>query len=275
MATCPHCGRKLHLYDWKPECPGCGVNLNYYDANRRLLDEAEKAEREHARFQPRIDRAKAAYAGSKWAILRIPLTLLPAAALFLPLLQTAGGNERLNVIGLVKRIGGAGFGAMLGKALKDPLCLSALLLLVSAAMILVNLILILMSLGRHGKIRVLLTHGFQTLCAAGALVCALVSGAKGAPQVFEGASPASPGAGAYLYIALLLVVFAYNVFLIQKGIPVKYTQCLIGGIPSEEYDRCVEAGMSKAELQRKMLLALADLREAQEQALANEGGGNK
>ena len=30
MAKCPKCGRKLTLFDWKPNCPECGVNLVYY-----------------------------------------------------------------------------------------------------------------------------------------------------------------------------------------------------------------------------------------------------
>ena len=85
MANCPHCGYHLRLTDWKPDCPKCGVNLNYYKANERLLDESEKAEAEHAKFQPKVDRAKAAYAGSWKAIMRIVLTLLPVGALFLPL----------------------------------------------------------------------------------------------------------------------------------------------------------------------------------------------
>ena len=273
MAVCPQCGRKLHLYDWRPECPGCGVNLNYYDANERLLDEAEKAEKEHARFQPRVDRAKAAFAGSGWAIARIPLTLLPAGALFLPLLQTAGGNKSLNVVGVFERLSAAGFGAALGKAFGDPLCLSAVLLLLSAAMILVNLVLITMSLGKHGKVRVILTHGFQLLCASGAVICALIGGANGAPELFTDPSPASPGIGAYLYLALLLLLFGYHLFLLWKGIPVHYTPCLIGGIPSGDYFRYVEEGVGRSELRRRMLLALSDLREAQERALEKEGGG--
>ncbi len=274
MARCPHCGKKLRLFDWRPECPGCGVNLNYYDANQRLLDEAERAEREHALFQPRIDRAKAAYAGSGWAIARIVLTLLPAGALFLPLVKSAAGEERFSIIGVIERINAAGFGAVLGKALKDPMCLSAVLLLVSAAMILVNLILILMSLGRHGKLRVLLTHGFQLLSAVGAAVCAAVSAEQLEGQFADAPGKAQLGPGAYLYTALLLALLLYNIFLLKKGIPVKYTPCLIGGLPSEEYFRCVGAGMSKSDIQRKMLLALADLREAQEIALAKERGDN-
>ena len=52
MATCPKCGRKLKLTQWRPECPGCGVNMVYYDSNERLIVEAEKAEVEHAKSQP-------------------------------------------------------------------------------------------------------------------------------------------------------------------------------------------------------------------------------
>jgi hypothetical protein len=272
MAVCPHCGRKLRLADWRPECPGCGVNLIYYDSNRRLLDESEKAEKEHALFQPRIDRAKAAYAGSKLAILRIVLTLLPAAALFLPLLRTAEGG--VNVIGVYKKLNEAGIGAVLGKAMKDPVCLAAALLLVSAVMIIVSIALITMSLGRHGRIRVILTYGFMLLCAAGAVCLAGVNSVR-LGEIFSESGIAAPlGVGAILYAALFLVLFAYNLFLLKKGIPVKYTPCLIGGLPSEEYFRCVGAGMSKSDIQRKMLLALADLREAQEIALAKERGDN-
>ena len=272
MASCPHCGHKLRLYNWRPECPACGVNLNYYDANQRLLDETEKAEREHALFQPRIDRVKAAYAGSKWAILRIVLTLLPVGALFLPLLQSADGSKHLNVIGVYNQINAVGFGAIFGGALQKPLYLAAALLLVSAATILVSLILILLSLGKHGKVRVILTYGFMLLCAAGALTAALIGGMQPV-GVFEGApAPASPGIGAYLYAALFLLLFLYNLFLLKKGIPVKYTPCLIGGLPSGDYFRYVEEGMSQSQLQRKMLAALSELREAQERELSSEGG---
>lgn len=272
MANCPACGRKLHLYNWRPECPGCGVNLNYYNANRRLLDETEKAEVEHALFQPRIDRAKAAYAGSPWAVARIVLTLLPVAPLFLPLLKSADGLKSANVINVYNAINAAGFGAVLGGALKTPVYLAAALFLVSVAMVLVSLILILLSLGKHAKIRVPVTYGFMLLCAAGAAVTA---GAQGnVPMELLGGQTARLGIGAYLYAALILVLFLYNLFLLKKGIPVKYTKCLIGGLPSEEYFRYVNEGMQKTEIQRKMLLALADLREAQERALAAEGGDN-
>ena len=37
MATCPNCGKKLRLYQWRPECPACGVNMVYFKSNERLL----------------------------------------------------------------------------------------------------------------------------------------------------------------------------------------------------------------------------------------------
>ena len=270
MANCPHCGRRLRLADWRPTCPGCGVNLNYYDANQRLLDESEKAEKEHALFQPKVDRAKAAYAGSKLAILRIVLTLLPVGALFLPLVKNAAGDS-VNVIGVYKAMNAAGIGAVFGRALGEPVCLAGALLLVSAVMIIVSIVLITMALGKHGKLRVLITYGFMLVCAVGALAAAAVGG-KQPVALFEGAAaPVTPGVGAYLYAALFFVLFAYNVFLLKKGIPVRHTPCLIGGLPSEEYFRCVAAGMPKPELQRKMLAALAELQEQQERELIKEG----
>ena len=135
MATCPHCGRKLHLYDWRPDCPDCKTNLIYYDSNQRLLDESEKAEKEHAAFQPKIDRAKAAYAGSPFAIIRIVLTLIPIGALFLPLLKCIEGGKTLNVIDIYKAMNDYGIGNVFGDALKKPICLAAVFLLISALLI--------------------------------------------------------------------------------------------------------------------------------------------
>jgi len=96
-ASCPHCEYKLRLTDWKPVCPKCGVNLNYYRENDRLLDESEKAEAEHAKFQPKVDRAEAAYAGSWKAVLRIVFTVLPVAALFLPVVYSDGAKNVIDI----------------------------------------------------------------------------------------------------------------------------------------------------------------------------------
>ena len=41
----------------------------------------------------------------------------------------------------------------------------------------------------------------------------------------------------------------------------KYTECLIGGLPSEEYFALVEDGQSKEQIRRKMLVSLSQMQE--------------
>ena len=252
MATCPHCGRVLRITDWKPECPDCGVNLNYYKANDRLLDESEKVEIEHAKFQPKVDRAKAAYAGSWKAILRIVLTLLPVGALFLPLANLFGSENVIDVYNYFTNdeIRASVPGGNLFNA-------AVLLLALSAVMMLVCLILNVMSLGRHGKVRAIILYGVMLGAAVGALIAFLI--AVKAPAYMEKYENPSAGIGAYIYILLQAVSFGWNLHVVLSGIPVKYTQCLIGGLPSEEYFGYVEDGWSKEDIRRKMLVALAKL----------------
>ena len=271
MATCPHCGRVLRITDWKPECPDCGVNLNYYKANDRLLDESEKAEIEHAHFQPKVDRAKAAYAGSWKAILRIVLTLLPVGALFLPTIKLTGNSmnpdNSANAIGIFGYIGDNNIGKVLGSGMAG---IVIAVFLLSVAMILVNLILIIMSLGKHGKVRAVVLYGVMLVSAAAALIFFI-------PGVKAGTLPGveydmAPGVGAYLYVALQTLSFVWNLLLVIRGIPVKYTQCLIGGLPSEEYFGYVNDGWSKEDIRRKMLVALAKLQNEAEEAAGAEAG---
>ena len=58
MANCPKCGYHLRMIDIKADCPKCGVNLIYYNHQERLDADADKAEEEHIKFQPKIDRVK-------------------------------------------------------------------------------------------------------------------------------------------------------------------------------------------------------------------------
>lgn len=248
MAHCPNCGRKLHLTDWRPECPGCHVNLNYFNSNERLLEDSEKAEIEHAKFQPKVDRAKAAYAGSKMAIIRIVLSVLPIGALFLPLCSAKDGT--LNILDVYKMLSADPNALLSGLFKGDFSSLFVLSLALSVVMILVGLIAIIASLGKHGKVRSFVLYGLHLLLAVLSLIFAALSG---------GAK-----IGLYLYAALVAVLFIWNVILFKTGIPVRYTPCLIGGLPSEEYFSMVEQGMTQAQIRRKMLVALAELQEAED-----------
>ena len=262
MARCPKCGRKLRLTQWRPECPGCGVNMVYYDANERLIVEAERAEIEHAKSQPGIDRAKAAFFGSWMAILRVVLTVLPLGSLFLPLLRVSsgGGVKNLNILGLYSLIGEVGLGELPGRLLGGSLpAWSAALLAVSAVMFLVCLIFLPFSLGPHGKGRTLVLDLLRVGSAAAAVMLVFFF-AKPLPSPLP-QGVGTPGAGAWLYLCLLGVSFAFDRAVAAKGLPVKYTPCYIGGIPSEEYFSMRERGCSELEIRSRMVEALTLMQE--------------
>ena len=256
MATCPNCGKKLRLYQWRPDCPSCGVNMVYFKSNERLLAESEKSEIEHARFQPKIDRAKAAFFGSPWAIARVVLTALPLPCLLLPLCTAVKTDHvaRVNVVGIYRFLSEYGFGPVFSGAFKgDPLLLAVALLMVSVAMVLVCLICTVMSLGRHGKARNLILNLIQTGCGVGAAVCYSRALTRTAVTGF------TPGAvfwGGYVCIALFAALLVYNLYLARRGLPVKHTVCYIGGLPSDEYFAYVEQGMSELEIRKRMVEAL-------------------
>ena len=271
MAKCPNCGRRLRLTDWKPDCPECGVNLNYFNANERLLVDSEKAEVEHAHFQPKVDRAKAAYKGSKLAILRIVFTLLPVGALFLPLCRIIEDTKPVSVtvIDVYKFVSSRDIGAILGVG-GLGVCIGALLL--SAVMILVCLISIIASLGKHGKGRTVALYSVMAFAAVLSLCCFVsfipklawsadpgISGLFG--ELFSRTEKVGLeiGVGGILYVLLQVFSWVWNFIVIRKGIPVKYKQCIIGGLPSEEYFSYIEQGISQDALRRKMLVALTKL----------------
>ena len=132
MAQCPKCGKKLHFYNWKPNCPSCGVNLNYYKANEILLDESEKAEIEHSKFQPKVDRAKAATIGTKVGKLRMAFFLIPMAAFFLPLfsITVAGHKTSYNAIDIYNAFSRLDSGALFSRI--SPIIIAVLLIAIPA-----------------------------------------------------------------------------------------------------------------------------------------------
>lgn len=261
MATCPKCGKKLHLYNWRPECPACGANMVYYESNERLLAETEKTEIEHAKFQPKVDRAKAAFFGSPWAIARIVLTLLPLPCLLLPLCGAVNATyvERVNAVGIYQFLSETGFGPAFSGAFKgDWLLLALTLLLASVVMILVCLICTVMSLGRHGKARNLILNLILLGCGVGYAVCFAVSTSRPSGSSFR---PCGLQWGTFVYIGLLAALLVYNLYLAKRGLPIKKTVCYIGGLPSEEYFSYVEQGLSDLEIRKKMVEALRKMQE--------------
>jgi hypothetical protein len=273
MASCPKCNGRLRLIDWRQTCPHCNVNLVYYRSNDRLLDDSEKAEFEHSETQPKIDRAKAAYAGSKLTIARIVFTVLPVITLLIPVCRlnaADGGGKFVNLVSIIKFFMNGGFNTLIdGAKGGNLLSLSLSLALVSAAMFLINLFFIIASLGKHGKVRSFILYGFTFLLSFASLLL-LFAGGKDVSALTENFTSASVFTGAFVFVLAQLAALVINIVLYKKGVDVKYKTCLIGGIPRETFDEYVEAGMSRQEIRRKMLIALAEMQDEYDRKLAEE-----
>lgn len=273
MAVCPRCGHKLHIYDWKPNCPGCGVNMVYYNSNERLLAETEASEIEHARFQPKVDRAKASTIGSPITWVRLVCSVLVLAVfLIVPLAKVnftlpVSGKVDVTMTGLnfftfVTGIDTTALMAMLGvKVFKKALiflAISVVTLALSVVWIFVSLIALVASLGPKGKQRNIFNHSFQIiLTVISAVSFTLFSSNMALALPYEG----SLGWGVAVYLLFFFILLAIDIITAVKGIEVKYTPCLIGGIPGDEYFKMVEEGVSELEIRKKMVDILTVMQE--------------
>ncbi|MBQ6265509.1 MAG: hypothetical protein IJK60_08695 [Clostridia bacterium] len=271
MADCPKCGKHLRMLDWRQTCPYCDVNLVYYKSNEKLLDDSEKAEIEHAHTQPKVDRAKAAYFGSPLSIARFVLTILPVVTLLVPFAKFSGanGSKLINLVSVVNFFRAGGFNKMLGALPGNKSALALALMCAAAAMFLINAIFLIASYGKHGKGRQTALYAFTFLLAIASFIC-LLAGGKDIGVFIQNYSSAVPFIGAVVFLIVEFAALAVNVLLYAKGVKVRYTPCLIGGLPKEEYYSYVEQGMTREEIRRKMLVALAGMQEEFDKKVAEE-----
>ena len=255
MAKCPKCGRKLTLLDWRPNCPGCGVNLVYYGMEERLLKEADAAEAEHAKLQKRIDRLKASFVGSKLTIIRIILSILPIAALMLPLCTvTYSGpfieetTKAINAIEIYNIVSSLDFDAlftMLGSNLLGTSFIgymgALVCILLSLVFVILSLLMLMLACSPKGNPRNITLNCITIALAVASGVFFMVF-ADGINAVFPEFISGSISFGIFVYIAALALLLAINIIIAVKGVEVKYKQCYVGGIPAEEYFELVEKG---------------------------------
>ena len=141
--------------------------------------EADAAEAEHARTQKKIDRLKAAFIGSKLTIIRIILSILPIAALMLPLASisyngpfieaTSTQINAIKIYEIVSSLDFDGLFTMMGSGIVGSsftgyfVALAGILL--SLVFVIVSLVMLTMSCGKLGNIRNFIFNG---LAIAGA-----------------------------------------------------------------------------------------------------------
>lgn len=280
MANCPKCGRKLTLLDWRPNCPGCGVNLVYYGMEERLLKEADAAEAEHARLQKKIDRLKASFIGSKLTIVRIILSILPIAALMLPLCsvtysgpfieQTTTNVNAIEIYNLVSSLDFDALFTMIGSDLLGTSFIgyagSLVCILLSLVMVIVSLVMLTLACSPKGNPRNITLNCIAIVFAIASAVFFNVF-SSGISAVFPEFISGSIGVGIFVYIAALALLLAINIVIAVKGVEVKYKQCFVGGIPAEEYFELVEKGTDIDVIHQMMAKALEE--KAAEKETAN------
>ena len=242
MAKCPKCGRRLTIFDWRPNCPGCGVNLVYYGREERLMNEADAAEAEHAHLQKKLDRLKASFVGSPLTIVRIILSVLPIAALMLPLCKVAFNGpfieetaKNINAIEIYNLVSSIDFGAlftMTGSSIVGSAfvayAVALISVLLSLVIVIVSLVLLTMACGPKGNARNI-TLNCLDIAFAIASVFAFNKFAADIHSVFPEFVTGSVQYGAYVYIGTLVLLLAINIIIAKKGVAVKYKQCYVGG----------------------------------------------
>ncbi len=255
MANCPKCGYKLRMIDVKAECPKCGVNLLYYNQQERLAEDADKAEEEYIKLQPKIDRVKFSLVGTKLSIVRIILIFLPIGMLFLPLANIKVEmpyntiDTGVSILNLAMDVMAKFEFSILG-AISIPamICyfISILGIFVAAVIALVSFGFDFVSCAPSGK-------GFKrnirlACIGIGAVVVSIVSFFIFNAQLesmYGAMYSGSIGIGAFLAIIAYFAVIGINVLIKKQNVPVKYKDI------SEYEERIAKRKIEIAEMEAK------------------------
>lgn len=102
MNNCPKCNAKLKTFYFKTKCPHCGTNIMYYNYDKRLEEDAKKAEQEWDFIEAVLNGIKQSSIGSAVAIIRLISFILPIVALLMPVFKIS--NQNIALISLIKSI---------------------------------------------------------------------------------------------------------------------------------------------------------------------------
>lgn len=276
MADCPKCGKHLRMVDWKQHCPHCKCNIVLYDIQERLMQDADKAEVQHYHFQKRINRMKAAFIGSKLAIARIFTSLIPVAAIVVPWLKGsfkapfAEFEGTYTLFSLIDRLESFDFDAISGLLDttdgKLPLIFLAaalLMLALSVVLMLVHFGCLTMACGKRGKARNYIFDILMLVFCAGATALLMFIPENPYFNIDFVIAP-------FVYFLLLGVNFGVDIAIFKQGIEVKYEDCVVGGIPVEEYFKMVEDGVPQDEIRQEMYRRLTEMQLQKEAELNGE-----
>ncbi len=230
MANCPKCGYKLRMIDIKAECPECGVNLIYFNHQERLTEDADKAEEEYIRLQPKIDRVKFAFAGTKLSIVRLILLFVPIGMLFLPLANIKVDmpynsiDTSVSVLNLAMDvIAKFEFSILNAVPIAAVVCyfLAILGVFVSAVFGILNIPFVSVSCSPKGFKRNVTLSCCGIVSIVVAIIAFFVFNAQ-LESMYGAMYSGSIGIGAFLAIVAYVAIIAINAVIKKKNVPVKY-----------------------------------------------------
>ena len=279
MAECPKCKEHLRLLDWKPNCPHCGANIVVYDLQERLMQEADTAEVQYYHFQKKIDRLKASFVGSKLSVVRIFTSLLPIAALFLPIVKInltapfepySGNLTFLDIYNMFDKLDVGAFVTAIeaDSAAGIMFTVAAAGLLLSVVVMLLHFLFNMLACSPKGKIRNYTIDIFYIVLVLASMGLFMLIPEN--PFVSGGL-----GIGAFLYLALVILNFVIDILVFRENIEIKHAQCFVGGIPIEEYFEMVEKGIAPEDIRAEMYKRLTAIQREQEARLEEKNTGKE
>ena len=257
MANCPKCGYKLRMIDIKAECPKCGVNLLYYNHQERLAQDADKAEEEYVNFQPKIDRVKFAFVGTKLSIIRLILLFVPIGMLFLPLVHIKADipyhaiDTNVSVLNIVMDVIAKFDFTILGIVpTVAMICyfVSILGVLVSAIFAILNIPFVSVSCSPKGFKRNVALSTCGIVFSVISIISFLIFNSQLSAQ-FGAMYSGNIGIGSFLVIVGFLAIIGINILIKKKNVPVKYKDV------SEYVERIERRKKEIAEMEAKAELA--------------------
>lgn len=260
MANCPKCNYKLKITDWRPECPNCGINVIYYGIEDRLKAEADQAEKEHALFQPKIDRVKSSFVGSTLAKIRIGLCFLPLLSTLLPMGKISyetgflSKSATINIISIVKNISDNGFDfnlltGLMGNEVVGKTFTAYTVALFSLVLALlcgfVGLILLFLTCSPHGIKRNVIIESLGFVFSAVSCVSSFIM-MKDVTTVFNFVKGSINPLGFIAIMVSFIILITVNLIDKKRGVKIKYKDVSEFLLPYEERESTKAARAAEA-----------------------------
>jgi len=253
MSSCPKCGKKLRIFDWKQYCPFCGVNLRFYGFNEQFVRDAKMAELSLANMHVKLQVMKSAFVGGRLAKARLTLMLLPLVSLLLPAakaqvtLPFVSEKWTLSIPGFYGMAGGGAF-RLISSAADSSVTGESFaslknLIFAFAAVLSLALLAFLLTLLCFANIK-RMASVLCSLACLGAASCAVTVVLSFAFQKAAQTSPnamlnGSPSFGLFIAFSAFAAVAVVNYLIAQKGLPVQFDE---GDVERVEIARKVKRG---------------------------------